>query len=219
MVADLDGDAAQAVADGLPGSQAVALDVSDEGAVKHAVEQTCTQMGGINHVVNGAGYVLPKPFEDIALEEWNRLISVHVTGTFLVCRETLPTLCKTPGASIVNIASIAGLVGRDGGSASYAAAKGAILALSRQLAIDYAGRGVRVNTVAPGPLRTAMVEGFVRDRGLPLVEGLSVVAQGIPMGVVGEPEDAAAPVCFLMSEDAKFITGTCVVPDGGLTAA
>src|SRR5213078_42681 len=134
-VVDLDAGRAEAVASELDGSIALACDVSDESSVQAAVSQAAERLGRIDCVFNAAGHVVFGPIEDYPLAEWNRTRAVHVTGTFLVCKAVLPVLRAAGGGSIVNVASVAALVGRPN-LAAYSAAKGAILAFSRQLAVD-----------------------------------------------------------------------------------
>jgi NAD(P)-dependent dehydrogenase (short-subunit alcohol dehydrogenase family) len=216
-VLDRDLERARAVAADCPGAVALGCDVADAEAVIRAVDAAATVLGRIDAVLNGAGHVVIGTVEETAPEDWARIMAVHATGTFLVCRAALPHLRAAGGGAIVNLASIAALVGRPR-NAAYAAAKGAILALSRQMAVDLAPEGIRVNVVAPGPVRTAMTEGFAAARGLSWDEGARAMASGIPMGRVGTAEEAAGAVLFLLSDDAAFITGTHLVPDGGLTA-
>lgn len=214
---DRDLERAEAVAAECPGAVAVACDVADPAAIEAAVQTTVTRLGRIDAVLNGAGHVVIGSVEETSPEDWGGIMAVHATGTFLVCRAAIPHLRAAGGGAIVNLASIAALVGRPR-NAAYAAAKGAILALSRQMAVDLAPEGIRVNVVAPGPVRTAMTEGFAAARGMAWDEGARAMAAGIPMGRVGTADEAAGAILFLLSEDAGFITGTHVVPDGGLTA-
>ncbi|MDX5359574.1 MAG: SDR family oxidoreductase, partial [Rhodobacterales bacterium] len=216
-VLDRDHDGARAVAADCPGSVALACDVADQASVEAAVALAAAELGRIDSVLNSAGHVVIGGVEDISIADWSSILAVHATGTFLVCRAALPHLRAAGKGSIVNLASIAALVGRPR-NAAYAAAKGAILALSRQMAIDLAAQAIRVNVVAPGPVRTAMTEHFAQAQGLDWDAGARAMAAGIPMGRVGSAEEVAGSVLFLLSEDASFITGGCLVPDGGLTA-
>jgi NAD(P)-dependent dehydrogenase (short-subunit alcohol dehydrogenase family) len=205
--ADLDGGAADAVAAGLDGSIAFACDVADETSVHEAVAAARTQLGRIDCVFNSAGIVKFTPIEELSLDEWNRHLAVHLTGTFLVCRATLPVLRASGGGSIVNVASTAALLARPN-LAAYAAAKGGIIAFSRQLALDAAADGVRVNVIAPGSVRTPMTA----DVYGPGEQPHSIQAR------FGEPDEIAAAVCFLLSDESAFFTAAMLVADGGATA-
>jgi NAD(P)-dependent dehydrogenase (short-subunit alcohol dehydrogenase family) len=213
-VVDLDGDRARAVADELDGSCAIACDVSDERSVQQAVDEAVQRLGRIDCVLNAAGHVHFAPLEQVSLEEWNRMLAVHLTGTFLVCRATLPALRMAGGGSVVNLSSVTALVARTN-LAAYSSVKGAILSLSRQLALDLAVDNVRVNAIAPGSVRTPMTQPVYGDEGGP--SGHSALPDSIQKRVA-EPEEIAATACFLFSEDASFLTGTLLVADGGSTA-
>jgi 3-oxoacyl-[acyl-carrier protein] reductase len=199
---DLDGDRAAAV-----GSVGIACDVSDEDSVRHAVEEARSQLGRIDCVLNCAGYADFTPLEELSLEAWNRMLAVHLTGTFLVCKATLSHLREAGGGSIVNVASIAALLARPN-LAAYAAAKGGIISFSRQLALDAAADNVRVNVIAPGGVRTPMTADVYGEGRVPHC----IQAR------LGEPEEIAAAVCFLLSDEASFFTAAMLVADGGATA-
>jgi NAD(P)-dependent dehydrogenase (short-subunit alcohol dehydrogenase family) len=206
-VVDLDLERAEAVASELDGSAAFACDVSDEASVGAAVRDARDRLGRIDCVLNSAGYVKFTPIEELSVEEWNRLLAVHLTGTFLVCKATLPVLRDAGGGSIVNLASTSALLARPH-LAAYAAAKGGVISFSRQLALDAAADNVRVNVLAPGSVRTPMTD--------------SVYSEGqVPHAIqarLGEPEEIAAAACFLLSDDASFFTAAMLVADGGATA-
>ena len=209
-VTDLDGGRAEAVAAELDGSIGLTCDVSDERSVQEAVREAQARLGRIDCVLNSAGFVQFAPLEELALADWNRMLAVHLTGTFLVCKATLPFLRAAGGGSIVNLASVTALVARTN-LAAYSAAKGGIISFSRQLALDAAADGVRVNVIAPGSVRTPMTT--------PVYSGAAAAA--VPQSILvrmGEPEEIAAAVCFLLSDDASFVTGTLLVADGGSTA-
>jgi NAD(P)-dependent dehydrogenase (short-subunit alcohol dehydrogenase family) len=213
-VVDLDRDRARAVAEELDGSYAMACDVADERSVQQAVDEAAQRLGRIDCVLNAAGHVHFAPLEQVSVEEWNRMLAVHLTGTFLVCRTVLPALRAAGGGSIVNLASVAALVARTN-LAAYSAVKGAIVSLSRQLALDLAADDVRVNTIAPGSVRTPMTQPVYGEEGGP--PGHSAVPDSIQKRIA-EPEEIAATACFLFSADASFLTGTLLVADGGATA-
>jgi NAD(P)-dependent dehydrogenase (short-subunit alcohol dehydrogenase family) len=212
-VSDIDAGAAERVAADLDGAIAVACDVTDESSVRAAVADVHERLGRLDCVVTAAGHFHSAPIEEYDLAAWNTMLAVHVTGTFLVCREALPSLRDTGGGSIVTFASVTAVIARRH-VAAYAAAKGAIVAFSRQLAFDVGVDGVRVNVVAPGTIRSPMSEGVYDIPGghgtLPLPPSI--------VGRIGEPEEIAATVCFLLSDDAGFITGQVVVADGGASA-
>ena len=216
-VVDMSAERAEAVASGLEGAVAITCDVSDEGSVKEAVDSARERLGRIDHVYNAAGHVVFGPFESYPLAEWRRTLDVHLTGTFLVCQETVPVLRESGGGAIVNTASVAALIARRQ-LAAYSAAKGAIIGFSRQLAVDV-GPEIRVNVVAPGSIRTAMTEPVWLERGGGDFEkGTAATARETILNRVGEAEEIASTVCFLLSDDASYFTATVLVPDGGMTA-
>jgi NAD(P)-dependent dehydrogenase (short-subunit alcohol dehydrogenase family) len=212
-VVDLDGESAEAVAAGLPGSVGLACDVADESSVQVAVQGAHERLGRIDCVLNAAGHVHFAPLEELSLADWNRMLAVHLTGTFLICKAALPRLRAAGGGSIVNVASVTALVAR-ANLAAYAAAKGGIVAFSRQLALDAAADNVRVNAVAPGSVRTPMTRPVY---GGPGSSGTATLPQSI-QSRVADPEEIAAAACFLLSDEASFFTGSLLVPDGGATA-
>ena len=216
-VLDLDGGRATAVAAELKGSIGLAVDVASEEGVRDAVATVHREMGRIDCVFNAAGHADFGPIETWTLERWNRMMGVHVGGTFLVCKYVLPIMRSQGGGSIVNVASIAAMVAQPNNS-PYGAAKGAIVGFSRQLALE-AAPVVRVNVVAPGRIRTGMTVPLWQQRGGGNLDaGVSQAAALNMLKRVGEPDDIAGPVCFLFSDDAAFMTGTTLVPDGGETA-
>jgi NAD(P)-dependent dehydrogenase (short-subunit alcohol dehydrogenase family) len=213
-VVDLDRDRANAVAEELNGSCAIACDVADERSVRQAVDEAAQRLGRIDCVLNAAGHVHFAPLEQVSIDEWNRMLAVHLTGTFLVCRAALQALRAAGGGSIVNVSSVAALVARTN-LAAYSAVKGAIVSLSRQLALDLAADDVRVNAIAPGSVRTRMTQPvYGAEAGPP---GHSAVPDSIQKRIA-DPEEIASAACFLFSADASFLTGTLLVADGGSTA-
>ena len=217
-VADIYGERAAEIAASLEGAIGIRCDVSDEDSVSAAVAETRTELGRIDAVLNAAGHADFGRIDDFPLERWNRMIAVHATGTFLVCRAALPVLRAQGGGSIVNISSIAAHVGRMN-LVAYTAAKGAILSMSRQLALELAGDRIRVNVVAPGVVRTGLTEAAYVERGDgDFDRGAAQVVADTPQKRIAAPEEIAAPICFLLSDEASFCTGAVLTPDGGMTA-
>jgi 3-oxoacyl-[acyl-carrier protein] reductase len=212
---DLDIERAGDVAAELPGAIALEANVADETAVRTAVQAAHERLGSIDCVFNGAGHADFGPIEDWSYERFQKMMNVHVGGTFLVCREVIPLMRENGSGSIVNVSSIAALVAQPN-NAPYGAAKGAILAFSRQIAGDVAP-DIRVNVVAPGRVLTGMTRPLYTERG-DFEKGAEVAAQLNMVKRLGQPEEIASTVCFLLSDDASFITATLIVPDGGETA-
>jgi 2-keto-3-deoxy-L-fuconate dehydrogenase len=208
VLADVNVDAAEAVAGelGAPAS-AIALDVRDEDAVAPAVQ-------GLDLLVNVAGIGSTTDAPGTSLDVWESVFAVNVRGTFLCCKHAIPGMKERGGGSIVNLGSIAGLVGLPN-RAAYCASKGAVIALTRALAVDHVGDGIRVNAVCPGTVDTPWVQRLVSDAG----EDIEALRARQPLGRLGTPEEIAEAVLYLASDAAAFVTGTAFVIDGGLTAA
>lgn len=211
-------EAAEVLAARLPDALSIACDVSDEASVQAAVDASLGRFGAIDGVLNAAGHVINKSIEDTSLADWSRMLTVHATGTFLVCRAVAPVMKAGGGGAIVNMGSVAGLAGAPN-LCAYSAAKGAILALSRQLAVELAGAAIRVNVVAPGPIETPMsIELAISRGGGDRQKGTQPVIDTTPLGRIGTPAEAAAGILFLLSDDASYYTGSCLTPDGGRLA-
>jgi NAD(P)-dependent dehydrogenase (short-subunit alcohol dehydrogenase family) len=191
---------------------AVPADVGDPIAVERLVAQTLDACGRLDAAFNNAGEGhRPTPLGDIAVDDFDRIVRVHLKGVFLCMKYEIPAMPQGGGGAIVNMSSTAGLRGVPG-IASYVAAKHAVIGLTKVAALDYATRNIRVNAVAPGPILT--------DRLAVLEErGRQQVASAVPMGRLGRPGEVAATVAWLLSDHASFISGETIRIDGGRLAA
>jgi 2-keto-3-deoxy-L-fuconate dehydrogenase len=187
------------------GATALRLDVRDEAQVAQA-------MDGVEVLVNAAGIGSTSDAPGTSLEVWEDVFAVNARGTFLCCKHVIPGMKARGGGAIVNVASVAGLIGLKN-RAAYSASKGAVIALTRALAVDHVGDGIRVNAVCPGTIDTPWVQRLVAGAG----ESLDALKARQPMGRLGTPEEVADAVLYLTT--AEFATGTILTLDGGLTAA
>jgi NAD(P)-dependent dehydrogenase (short-subunit alcohol dehydrogenase family) len=198
-----------------------AIDVRDEAAVRDAVASVAGEHGRIDAVVHAAGVAGGGSVHFLDESEWDRVVDINLKGTFLVDKHVIAQMVEQePDAlgqrgSVVNIASIEGLEGTEGGSA-YNAAKGGVVILTKNMAMDYGRRGIRVNCVCPGFIDTPMMEAVFAMDGMEHV--LSSFTEAHALGRRGRPEEIAAAALFLASDDASFVTGTALVVDGGYTA-
>jgi NAD(P)-dependent dehydrogenase (short-subunit alcohol dehydrogenase family) len=191
-------------------------DVTDEAAVDAAVRAVTADLGRLDIVLNAAGVAGGGPVHLVELSEWERVLRVNLTGTFLVCKHALVPMVEQRSGSIVNIASIEGIEGTEGGSA-YNASKGGVVILTKNLAIDYGRAGIRVNCVCPGFIEgTAMFAQVIDGPGF--VDFKDQYRETHKLGRFGRPEEIAAAMLFLASDDASFVTGHALVVDGGFTA-
>jgi meso-butanediol dehydrogenase/(S,S)-butanediol dehydrogenase/diacetyl reductase len=187
-------------------------DVSDEAYIKRLVADTVARFGRLDVLVNNAGFAIFGPFAELTTADWHRQLATDLDGVFFGTREALPHLLRTRG-SIVNLSSVSGLGGDYGGS-GYNAAKGAVSNLTRSLALEYAGRGVRVNAVAPSLTTTDATAELEKSE-----DAMSTFRSRLPMGRPATPDEVAAVIAFLASDDAGFVNGVILPVDGGLTAS
>jgi meso-butanediol dehydrogenase/(S,S)-butanediol dehydrogenase/diacetyl reductase len=187
-------------------------DVSDEAYIKRLVEDTVARFGRLDVLVNNAGFAIFGPFAELTTADWRRQLATDLDGVYFGTREALPHLLKTRG-SIVNVSSASGL-GGDWGGSGYNAAKGAVSNLTRSLALEYAARGVRVNAVAPSLTSTDATEELEKSEAI-----MSTFRGRLPMGRPATPEQVAAVIAFLASDDASFVNGVILPVDGGLAAS
>ncbi len=196
----------------------LAVDVTSEPSVARMVERTIDWTGRIDTAIANAGIMVEGDILSVSLADWQKAISVNATGTFLTAREVLPHLIEGGGGSLVFTASTVGLVGMKG-TAAYSASKGAIIALTRQLAADFSEQGVRVNSVAPGAIRTPLSESQFRARAADDAEFeglLEKVIERYPLSRWGQASEVAEIVSFLAFEKSAWITGQIIPMDGGL---
>ena len=216
--ADAAADTAAKIEAGGGRAVAIAANVADAGQVAAAVDQAVAALGRIDVLYNNAGVDSRGSVVDADEADWDRCFDVNVKGTWLCSRAAVPHMEAAGGGAIVNQGSVAGLVAVSN-FAAYCAAKGAVLALTRAMAVDLAGRRIRVNAIAPGTVVTPLMEPLLTARGGGSLEaGIAATVGKYPLGRLGTPEEIARVALFLAGDDASFVTGSVVVADGGMTA-
>jgi NAD(P)-dependent dehydrogenase (short-subunit alcohol dehydrogenase family) len=216
-VADVDGQAAEKTAADARDAFAIQVDVADSDSVRAMYEQTAERYGGIDVLYNNAGI---SPADDDSILEtepdaWQRVQDVNTKGVYLCCKHGIPHLLKRGGGSVINVASFVALVGAATSQISYTASKGAVLALSRELGVQFARQGIRVNALCPGPVETPLLLRIFGDD--PAAYERRRVH--LPMGRLAKPREIVNAALFLASDESSYVNGATFLVDGGLTAA
>lgn len=186
----------------------IQADVSDFNQVSNMISKVIDKMGGIDVLINNAGITIDKKLEDMTPEMWNKVIGVNLSGVFNCSQLVIKYMKKCRSGRIINLSSIVGEIGNIGQS-NYSASKGGIIAFTKTIAKEYAKDGITVNSIAPGFIKTQMMEGIPKGT-------LNGIISQIPLGRLGEPEEIAKLVGYLVSDDAKYITGQVININGGL---
>jgi len=216
-VADVDADAAQKTAADAGNAFAIRVDVSDSDSVREMYDRTAERYGGIDVLYNNAG-ISPSDDDSILVTEpdaWQRVQDVNTKGVYLCCKHGIPHLLERGGGSVINVASFVALVGAATSQISYTASKGAVLALSRELAVQFARQGIRVNALCPGPVETPLLLRIFGDD--PAAYERRRVH--LPMGRLAKPREIVSAALFLASDESSYVNGATFLVDGGLTAA
>jgi NAD(P)-dependent dehydrogenase (short-subunit alcohol dehydrogenase family) len=197
-------------------SVAVVADVSDSSDCERMVSVTEGEFGGLHILFNNAGIMMSADGDAVSTEEdvWDKTMAVNAKGVYLGCKYGIPAMLRSGGGSVINTASFVAKVGAATPQLAYTASKGAVLALTRELAVVHAREGIRVNALCPGPLRTELLMSFLdteEKRQRRLVH--------VPMGRFGEAREMAEAALYLASDESSYVTGTEFIVDGGLTAA
>lgn len=219
-LADLDLNGVEAAAAEITeaGGTAVAIqaDVSDDASVAAMVAEAEAALGGLDTAFNNAGIMLPEDLgpEDTDLAVWDKTIGVNLTGVFLCCRHEIPALLRAGGGSLLNMSSLVAYMGSAAPQIAYVASKGGVLALTREIAVQYGRSGIRANALCPGPVGTAMTDALFDTP-----EKLERRRVHMPLGRFAKPEEIAEVALFLLSDAASYVTGAGWPVDGGISAA
>lgn len=214
VIIDRNAELAAKVAAEVDGTSMVG-DVADSRFCDGAVAEAVSRHARLDVLVNAAGVIVRASGEDTTDDQWSRIMGVNVSGTFFMCRAALRVMKSQRSGAIVNFGSIWGDLG-SAGVAAYCASKGAVHNLTRALAMDHAGDGIRVNAVCPGEVNTPMLQS---ERAEAVTDQLlAAIAATVPMGRLADPDEIARVVCFLASDDASYMTGALVSVDAGYGA-
>jgi NAD(P)-dependent dehydrogenase (short-subunit alcohol dehydrogenase family) len=189
----------------------VHLDVTNEASWRAAVDTAVSRYGALHVLVNNAGIYIRKRIEETTEDDLDQILAVNVKGVFLGVKHALPAMRRAGGGSIINISSVAGLVGNPNGSPIYTTSKGAVRLFTKATAMQHARENIRCNSIHPGPIDTAMLDETAGGRS-------AAMLGRVPLGRVGTVEDIAYGVLYLASDESSFVTGSELVIDGGLTA-
>jgi NAD(P)-dependent dehydrogenase (short-subunit alcohol dehydrogenase family) len=216
-VADIDGSAAAETVGSMASGAAAAftVDVTDPDDCERLAREVMARFERIDVLFNNAGIAGVGKLHETSVELWDRVIAVNVRGVFLVARAVLPAMIEAGRGSIINMSSTIAEIGL-ADRASYAASKGAVLALTRQMQADYAVHGIRVNALLPGTIHTPFVDRYLRDSYDDPVAGLETLKRRQLTGDLGQPEDVAAAALFLASDESRFVLGSGLFVDGGV---
>ncbi|MEI7591858.1 MAG: SDR family NAD(P)-dependent oxidoreductase [Actinomycetes bacterium] len=190
-------------------------DVCDENAMRNVVESIVAKHGRLDTLVNCAGVAGGGPVHLLDITEWNRVLSINLTGTFVSCKQALQPMLAQGSGSIINVASVEGIEGTEGGS-TYNASKAGVVMLTKNLAIDYGRSGIRANCICPGFIQTPMLSSVLDSPGMEIYRDR--IRDEHKLGRFGRPDEIASAALFLASDDASFVTGHSLVVDGGYTA-
>jgi NAD(P)-dependent dehydrogenase (short-subunit alcohol dehydrogenase family) len=195
-------------------------DATDGAVIRQLVERCTAEYGRLDVLVNNIGGSRPGGPVELSEQDWQQQISLNLTAAFLACKHAIPVMIAQGGGSVVNTASASGLRWTGAAQVGYAAAKAGVIQMSRVIAVQHAADGIRVNTVVPGQLHTPMVEARLAGQraGGDVAALLRQRQSRIPLGFMGDGRDTAYAALFLASDEARFVTGTEIVVDGGMTA-
>jgi len=194
---------------------AVATDITKEAEILSAIDQTIKSFDKIDILVNNAGTISdPTPFHETTDDQWDDLVATNLLGTFRMTKAVIPVMMRNGGGSIVNISSVLGLRAIPKVPLSvYGATKAGVIMFTKSIAVEYGQHKIRCNCIAPSTIRSSIIEPYLQDE-----EAKKVLESAFPLRKIGEPEDIAGAVAYLCSEDSKWVTGTVMMVDGGVSA-
>lgn len=191
---------------------AVSGDITNARDINHLISKTLDAYGRIDIVVNNAGVFAPAPLHETPDEDWDHSLNVNLRGVFLLCKRVLPIMMKQKSGNFIHISSILGMIAVPQ-TAAYNSSKGALMQLSKSIAVEYGAEGIRSNVICPGLIDTEMTASLMEDEAL-----MEEWSKGYPIGRFGKPEDVASACLYLASDESSFVTGASLPVDGGYTA-